>query len=158
MTSKTPAIRLLEARKIPFELRFYDYEVHGGTQHVAQELGFPEHQVVKTLVLESDGKQPLLVLMHGDRLVSTKKLARAIGAKRVSPCDPHSANKHTGYVVGGISPFGTRSELPVYVEKTILALERILINGGRRGLLLEIDPGDLEKALATREVEVGIPG
>jgi len=153
---KTPAIRLLDSKQISYEVRLYSYEDHGGTHHAAEELGIPEHQVVKTLVLEADHKSPLIVLMHGDRSVSTKQLARQIDTKRVVPCDPHSAHKHTGYVVGGISPFGTRAELPVYVEKTILGLDRIVINGGRRGLLLEIDPRDLPKVLDVEEVEVGI--
>lgn len=154
---KTPAIRFLEERGTAFQVRLYSYEERGGTRRAAQELAVPEHQVIKTLVMESDGKRPLLVLMHGDLSVSTQRLARALGARRVTPCDPISAQKHTGYVVGGISPFGTRAALPVYVEKTVFALERILINGGRRGLLLEIDPRDLRQLLALVEVEVGVP-
>ncbi len=153
---KTPAIRQLKEQGIAFQVRLYSYEEHGGTRHAAAELAVPEHEVIKTLVMETDGKRPLLVLMHGDLSVSTQRLARTLGARRVTPCDPVSAQKHTGYTVGGISPFGTRAVLPVYVEKSVFGLERILINGGRRGLLLEIDPRELKQVLSPVEVDVGV--
>jgi Cys-tRNA(Pro) deacylase len=134
----TKGVRLLREKKIEFRPYFYRYEDHGGTTRAAVELGAPEHAVVKTLVMETDAKKPFLVLMHGDREVSTKQLARILGVKSVSPCDVAVAQRHTGYQVGGISPFGTRSPLPVYAEKGIFALPRIWINGGRRGFLVEV--------------------
>ena len=152
----TPAVHFLRAHKIEFEPRLYPYEEHGGTQRASEMLGTPEHNVIKTLVMETDAHRPLLVLMHGDREVSTKNLARAIGAKHVAPCEVAAAQKHTGYSVGGISPFGTRTQMPVYVEETIFLLDRICINGGRRGFLVEIDPADLRKALTVQEVNVAI--
>jgi Cys-tRNA(Pro) deacylase len=134
----------------------YRYEEHGGTRHAAEMLQVPEHAVIKTLVMETDSYDPFLVLMHGDCEVSTKQLARFLGVKRVSPCDAASAHKYTGYQVGGTSPFGTRKQLPVYVESTILALDKIYINGGKRGFLVEIDPQDLQKALPVKNVEAAI--
>jgi Cys-tRNA(Pro) deacylase len=152
----TPGVRFLKGAKIPFTPHSYIYEEHGGTRQAASVLRVAEHQVIKTLVFETDSRQPLLVLMHGDREVSTKQLARLLGVKRVQPCSQASAQKHTGYQVGGISPFGTKRPLPVYVEKTILSLARIFINGGKRGFLIEMLPGDLERGLQVKEVEVAL--
>ena len=152
----TPAVRLLREEKVAFEPRLYDYVERGGTRHSAEALGVDEHAVVKTLVMETDAHKPLLVLMHGDREVSTKQLARALGVKSVHPCDFASAQKHTGYLVGGTSPFGTRARLPVYVERTIFELPVIYINGGKRGFLVEIAPGVLRDVLPVEEVEVAI--
>ncbi len=133
----------------------YDYVEKGGTRESARQLGVDEHAVIKTLVFETNEKKPLIVLMHGDREVSTKSLTRLLGVKSVEPATPEKAMKLTGYLVGGISPFGTRNAMPVYVEKRILALEKIYINGGKRGFLIEIDPGVLQ-TLNAGEVEVGI--
>jgi len=152
----TQAVRVLREKKIAFEPHVYDYKERGGTAHSALELGAPEHIVIKTLVMETDSREPLLVLMHGDREVSTKELARAIGARSAGPCDPAQAQKHTGYLVGGTSPLGTRKELPVYAETTIFELPTIYINGGRRGFLVSINPADLRKALTITEVVVAI--
>ena len=152
----TPAVRLLREKNIAFEPHVYDYKERGGTAHSAAELGVAEHVVIKTLVMETDSREALLVLMHGDREVSTKELARAIGARSVTPCDPALAQKHTGYLVGGTSPLGTRKELPVYAEKTIFELPRIYINGGKRGFLVSIQPADLRRALRITEVRVAI--
>jgi Cys-tRNA(Pro) deacylase len=158
----TPAVRALRAAGVAFEPRVYAYVERGGTRHSAQALGVEEHAVVKTLVMEArgrDGKpQPLLVLMHGDRGVSTKELARQIGAREVAPATAAAVEKHTGYVPGGVSPFGTRTRLPVYVEGSILALGRFLINGGKRGFLVEIRPADLQRVLAPVAVSVAIEG
>jgi Cys-tRNA(Pro) deacylase len=150
----TPAVRALRAQGISFVPHVFDYVEHGGTRHSAQALQVPEHEVIKTLVMETDAKDVLLVLMHGEREVSTRQLARVLGVKRVEPADPSTAQRATGYVFGGTSPFGTRKALPVYVEKSILALERIFINGGKRGFLVEISPLALERVLAIQEVEV----
>jgi Cys-tRNA(Pro) deacylase len=150
----TPAVRVLREKGIAFTPHLYDYVEHGGTRHSAESLGVPEHQVVKTLVMETERKALLIVLMHGDREVSTKNLARLIGVKQVTPCQPDVAQKHTGYLVGGTSPFGTRKPLPVYVQQSILDLPRIAINGGKRGFLVTIDPRDLRKALDVIEVDV----
>jgi Cys-tRNA(Pro) deacylase len=152
----TPAVRLLREKKIEFEPHLYDYEERGGTSHSAESLGVREHAVVKTLVMETEARKPLVVLMHGDREVSTKNLARAIGTKSVQPCDPQTAQKHTGYMVGGTSPFGTKAKLPVYVERTIFELPKIYINGGKRGFLVAINPQDLRALLPVEEVEVAI--
>ena len=138
--SETPATAFLKAHKVEFTEHPYDYLEHGGAQHSAAVLGFDPFTVVKTLVMEDEKARPLLVLMHGNRTVSTRNLARQIGAKSVQPCKPEVANRHSGYLVGGTSPFGTRKEMPVYIEETILALPRIAINGGRRGYLVGIDP------------------
>ena len=153
----TTAVRFLRERRIPFEPHVYAYEEHGGTGHAAACLGVDEHAVVKTLVMETDGRRPLIVLMHGDREVSTKQFARAIGVKHVDPCSPEAAHRHTGYTVGGISPFGTRTKIPVYVESSILALPRIYINGGKRGFLVSIDPRALVETLQAGEVSAAIP-
>ena len=136
----TQALRWLEAAGAKYEPTVYPYEEHGGTNHAADCLGLDEHACIKTIVMETDAKKPLIVLMHGDREISTKQVARIVGAKTVSPCSPETANRHTGYLVGGTSPFGTRKPLPVYVEESILELPEIAINGGRRGLLVRIAP------------------
>ena len=152
----TPAVRLLREKGVAFEPHLYDYVERGGTRHSAEELGVDEHAVVKTLVMETDAKEPLVVLMHGDREVSTKQLARALGVKSVHPCNFAQAQKHTGYLVGGTSPFGTRAPLPVYVERTVFELPVIYINGGKRGFLVSIDPKVLRDVLKVEEVEVAI--
>jgi Cys-tRNA(Pro) deacylase len=150
----TPAIRFLREKKISFKEHLYRYQEHGGTGVGAAELGLPEHILVKTIVMQTDTKEVILVLMHGDCEVSTRSLARFLGVKSVEPCDDRTASRHTGYVFGGTSPFGTRSTLPVYAEKTILELPSILINGGKRGFLVEIDPAVLRQTLPLVEVEV----
>ena len=152
----TQAVRVLKAGKINFKPHLYSYESHGGTCQAASVFSVPEHRVIKTLVMEIDSKQPLLVLMHGDCEVSTKELARELKVKRVGFCDSTSAQKHTGYKVGGISPFGTRKPLPVVVESSIMALDSIYINAGRRGFMVEIDPRDLPKVLPVREANVAL--
>lgn len=154
----TPAVRFLRDHKVPFKVHLYKYEEHGGTHVGASELGLPEHVLIKTLVMQSDPKTVFLVLMHGDCEVSTRNLARFMGVKSVEPCEDRTAGRHTGYVFGGTSPFGTRSKLPVYVEKTIFDLPAILINGGKRGFLVEIDPRILRDILPMTEVEVAISG
>ncbi len=153
----TPAIRFLRERRVPFKPHLYRFQEHGGTSVGAAELGYPEHVLIKTLVLQTDTKNLLLVLMHGDREVSTRSLARLLGVKSVEPCDERTASKHTGYLFGGTSPFGTRFSFPVYVEKSIFDLPSILINGGKRGFLVEIDPAVLRQILPIYEVEVAIP-
>jgi len=152
----TPAVRLLREKRVAFEPRLYDYVEHGGTRHSAEALGVDEHAVVKTLVMETDAHKPLIVLMHGDREVSTKQLARVVGVKSVHPCDFAQAQRHTGYLVGGTSPFGTRAHLPVYAERTIFELPVIYINGGKRGFLVGIEPQVLRDVLKIEEVEVAI--
>lgn len=152
----TPAIRMLRDAGVEFEPHLYDYVERGGTKHSAAALGVPEHAVVKTLVMETDERRPFVVLMHGDCEVSTKQLARQLGVKSVQPCDPSKAQKQTGYMVGGTSPFGTRSLLPVYVERTIFELSRIYINGGKRGFLVSIDPQALRRLLPFEEVEAAL--
>ena len=150
--SETPATQWLRRQKVAFTEHLYDYVEHGGTAESARQLGVDEHHVVKTLVMQDQDARPLIVLMHGDRQVSTKNLARQIGAKKVEPCKPEVAQRHSGYLVGGTSPFGTRKEMPVYVEDTILALPSICINGGRRGYLVGIDPRVLVELLGARPV------
>lgn len=152
----TPAVRVLREKKVAFEPHLYEYEERGGTRRSADELGVEEHAVVKTLVMETEARKALVVLMHGDREVSTKQLARRLGVKSVQPCAPETAQKHTGYVVGGTSPFGTRARLPVYVERTIFELPKIYINGGKRGFLVSIEPRVLRDVLPVEEVEVAI--
>jgi Cys-tRNA(Pro) deacylase len=152
----TSATRLLKALKIDYTEHSYRYEEHGGTQTGARELGVDEHAVVKTLIMEDDAGRPLVVLMHGDREVSTKALARQIGCRSVQICKPEVANRHSGYLVGGTSPFGTRKAMPVHVERSILDLERIYINGGSRGFLVGLAPEDLVRALRPVVVEVAI--
>lgn len=153
----TPGVRFLRDKGVDFKPRSYPYEEHGGTEHAAASLGVPEHAVIKTLVMETDARQAILVLMHGDLDVSTRRLARILGVKRVSPCSASEAQRMTGYLVGGISPFGTRKKLPVYAEKTVFSLERIYINGGKRGFLVEVDPQVLRTALGAEEVEASAP-
>src|SRR5829696_6734324 len=152
----TPAIRFLRMRKIAFVPHLYDYVEKGGTRESARQLGVHEHAVVKTLVFETNEKKPLIVLMHGDREVSAKSLARLLGVKSVEPATPEKASKLTGYLVGGTSPFGTRAKMPVYVEKSILSLRKIYINGGKRGFLIEIDPKVIRDGLPAEEIEVAI--
>src|SRR5262245_2276345 len=147
------AIRALRAAEVDFTPHLYDWEPHGGTAASAAALGVDEHQVVKTLIFEDDGKRPLCILMHGDREVSAKNLARQIGAKQVGPCAPEVADKHSGYQVGGTSPFGLRRAMPIYLQRTIAELPRIYINGGARGFLVEIDPADLERVLRPTPVD-----
>jgi len=154
--SETPATQLLKAHGVAFVEHPYEYLERGGAMHSAQVLGWDPFAVVKTLVMEDQSAKPLLVLMHGNRQVSTKNLARQIGAKSVEPCKPEVANRHSGYLVGGTSPFGTRREMPVYVEEGILALPAILINGGRRGYLLEIAPQVCVQLLAARPVHCAL--
>lgn len=153
----TQAVRELRAHRVEFSDHLYRYEEHGGTSVSARELGVPEHAVVKTLVMEDGDGSPMIVLMHGDLKVSTKELARTLGTKTVRPCNPESANRHTGYMVGGTSPFGTRRKMPVYMESSILDLQRIYINGGKRGYLVGLDPRDLVRILQPKTVTVGIP-
>ena len=152
----TPATAFLSARGIAFTEHTYEYLEHGGTAVSARSLGVPEHEVVKTLVMQDEHAKPLIVLMHGDRKVSTKNLARQAGRKSVEPCRPEVAQRHTGYQVGGTSPFGTRKPLPIFVEKSITALPWIYINGGRRGLLVRISTDELVKILQPRLVEVAL--
>ena len=152
----TPAQALLKAQKVAFSEHTYQYVEHGGTEVPAQALGVPEHHIVKTLVMEDEARKPLIVLMHGDRKVSTKNLARQAGRKSVEPCKPEVAQRHTGYQVGGTSPFGTRKPLPVYMEKSIAALQAIYINGGRRGLLVRIKTQELVSVLKPQFVEVAL--
>ena len=154
----TTAIRALREGKIPFTEHLYAYEEKGGTATSSRELGVPEHCVIKTLIMEDDKKEPLIILMHGDCQVSTKELARQIGARSVVPCTPEAANRHTGYLVGGTSPFGTKRHLPVYVEASILNLDQIYINGGKRGFLVALAPPDLVKLLKPTPVTVAING
>ena len=155
-TPVTTAVRALRNAKVEFTDHLYTYEEKGGTAVSARELGVDEHAVVKTLVMEDEKKKPLIVLMHGDRQVSEKQLARVIGVKAVTPCTPESVHKHTGYLVGGTSPFGSRTALPVYLEETILDLPRIYINGGKRGYLVGLDPKELVRLLKPVMVRVGI--
>ena len=155
-TPITSAIRFLREYKIKYEPHFYTYEEHGGTKVASVALGIDEHHTVKTIIMETDERKQLIVLMHGDCEVSTKNLARAIGVKNVHPCDDRTAERVTGYIFGGMSPFGTRTRLPVYIEKTIFSLDRIFINGGKRGFLVEMNPSDLN-TLSPNSVEVAIP-
>jgi Cys-tRNA(Pro) deacylase len=152
----TTAVRELRANKVEFTDHLYEYEEKGGTAVSARELGVPEHAVVKTLVMEDDARNPLIVLMHGDLKVSTRELARIIGVKTVAPCNPDTANRHSGYMVGGTSPFGTRKKMAVYMEQTILDLPTIYINGGRRGYLVGIPPKEVVRVLSPKLVKVGI--
>ncbi len=154
---ETPATKFLHKHGIAHSNHLYVYEEHGGTKVSARELNVAEHAVVKTLVMEDDGRKPLLVLMHGDRKVSTKELARQLGAKKIAPCTPDDAHRHTGYLVGGCSPFGTKKSLPVCMEKSILELPLIYINGGQRGYLVGVHPHDILRVLQPQIVEVGQP-
>ena len=154
--SETPATQWLKAHRVAFTEHPYDYVEHGGTTESARQLGLDEHTVVKTLVMQDQDTKPLIVLMHGDCTVSTKNLARQIGAKSVEPCKPEVANRHSGYLVGGTSPFGTRRAMPVFIEETILALPRIAINGGRRGFLVQLDPQVCVQLLGARPVRCAL--
>ena len=154
--SETPATALLRAHGIAFTEHPYEYVEHGGAEHSAEVLGFDPFSVVKTLIMQDQDARPLIVLMHGNRKVSTKNLARQIGAKSVEPCAPEVASRHSGYQVGGTSPFGTRRQMPVYIEQTILDLPRIGINGGRRGYLVGIDPRVCVQLLGARPVQCAI--
>ena len=154
--SETPATRFLRQCGVPFELHVYDYVEHGGTAESARQLGIDEHAVVKTLVMQDEAARPLIVLMHGDRQVSTKNRARQIGAKSVAPCTPEVAQRHSGYQVGGTSPFATRKIMPVYMEETITTLPRIYINGGKRGFLVSMTPQCAIDLLQPTLVEIGI--
>lgn len=152
-TPVTPAIRVLRGAGVAFTEHLYRYEEHGGTRVSARELGVDEHAVIKTLVMQDDTGAPLVVLMHGDREVSTKQLARAAGCKTVEPCKPDVASRHSGYLVGGTSPFGTRKAMPVYMERSIRDLARVYINGGARGFLVGLVPADLERLLNPTPVD-----
>jgi Cys-tRNA(Pro) deacylase len=154
--SETPATQMLKAHKVAFTEHPYEYLEHGGAQHSAEVLGFDPFTVVKTLIMQDQDAKPLIVLMHGNRKVSTKNLARQIGAKSVEPCAPEVANRHSGYLVGGTSPFATRRAMPVYIEETILALPRIGINGGRRGYLVAIDPQVCVQLLGAKPVQCAL--
>jgi Cys-tRNA(Pro) deacylase len=156
-TPVTPAVRALRQAGIAFTGHPYAYVERGGTAAFAERFGVDEHAVVKTLVMEDDAKRPLVVLMHGDREVSTKELARLLGVKSVHPCAPETAERHSGYQVGGTSPFGLRKAMPVYAEATVLELPRIYINGGKRGFIVGLDPKDLAAALKPTPVRVAIP-
>ena len=152
----TPAIRVLREKKIEFEPHVFEYIEKGGTHHSAEVLGVDEHAVVKTLIFETNERKPLIVLMHGDRQVSTKNLARILNVKTVAPAAPEKANKLSGYLVGGTSPFGVKTQMPIYMESSIFELEKIYINGGKRGFLISMNPQDLREVLDFKEVEVGI--
>ncbi len=152
----TPAVRILRERSIAFAPHLYPYEEHGGAHRASEELGVPLHSVVKTLVMETDERKCFLILMHGDREVSTKQMARFLGVKRVLPAEPQTAQRQTGYLVGGISPLGTRNVLPVYAEATVLNLPVMYLNGGRRGFLISITPEDLQKILPLTPVSVAV--
>jgi Cys-tRNA(Pro) deacylase len=155
-TPGTPAVRQLRAANVQFTDHPYEYEEKGGTAVSARELGVPEHAVIKTLVMEDESRTPLIILMHGDLKVSTRELARIAGVKTIVPCNPETAHRHSGYTVGGTSPFGTRRKMAVYMEETVLALPKIYINGGRRGYLVGMVPVDLVRVLAPKLVKVGI--
>jgi Cys-tRNA(Pro) deacylase len=154
--SLTPATQLLKACKVAFTEHTYDYLEHGGALHSASELGWDPYAVVKTLIMQDQDAKPLVVLMHGNRKVSTKNLARQMGAKTVEPCAPEVANRHSGYLVGGTSPFGTRKDMPVFIESTILDLPKILINGGRRGYLVELAPQVCVDLLGAKPVQCAL--
>ena len=156
-TPMTAAVRALRQAGVEFSEHPYPYVERGGTATFAREFGVDEHLVIKTLVMEDDARRPFVVLMHGDREVSTKELARTLGAKMVQPCSPETAQRHSGYMVGGTSPFGLRKEMPVYMEETILALPRIYINGGKRGFLVGLDPREMARVLKPALVRVAIP-
>jgi len=152
----TPATSFLAKNDVSYTEHEFEYLEHGGTSHSSSSLGVPEHQVVKTLIMENEKGEPLVVLMHGDRKVSTKELARQAGVKRIAPCKPEAATRHSGYLIGGTSPFGTRKPMPVYLERSVLGLPRIYINGGRRGYLLGMDPNELARVLSPTLVDVAI--
>ena len=153
----THATRLLRQAGVAYTEHLYRYEEHGGTAVSARELGVPEHAVIKTLVMEDEKGAPLIILMHGDREVSTRELARQVGAKAIHPCKPEVANRHSGYLVGGTSPLGTKKALPVYAEASLFELERIYLNGGSRGFLVGLAPGELERVLPIQRVLAAVP-
>jgi Cys-tRNA(Pro) deacylase len=150
------AVRVLRAARVAFEPALYTWEPHGGTRASAEALGVDEHAVVKTLIFEDEARKPLCILMHGDREVSAKQLARAIGTKSVAPCEPAVADRHSGYQVGGTSPFGLKRAMPIYMQRTILDLPRIHINGGARGFLVALAPSEAQRVLAPTLVDVAI--
>ncbi|MGE5131040.1 MAG: Cys-tRNA(Pro) deacylase [Sphingomonadaceae bacterium] len=154
--SETPATQFLRKLGIDYSEHYYEYVEHGGAERGADELGLPPEQVVKTLVMEDEHAKPLVVLMHGDRKVSTKNLARQAGRKRIEPCRPEVAQRHSGYQVGGTSPFGLRKPMPIYMERSIRDLPRVYINGGRRGFLVGLAPADIERALAPQLVDAAL--
>jgi Cys-tRNA(Pro) deacylase len=153
-TPMTPAVRLLLDRKVNFTPHLYKYEEKGGTAVSSRELGVPEHTVIKTLIMETDEKAPLIVLMHGDCQVSTKQLAREMNVKAVHPCDPEVAHRHSGYMVGGTSPFGTRKVMPVFMQQSILEIERVFINGGKKGFLVQLSSQDIVAILKPHLVDI----
>ena len=153
---ENPATKFLKANKVPYSNHLYAYEEHGGTKVSARELNVDEHAVVKTLIFEDEQAKPLIVLMHGDCKVSTKELARQVGCKKIEPCKPEVANRHTGFLVGGTSPFGTKKKMPVYIEKSILDLPLIYINGGKRGYLVGVHPHDIVRTLSPVAVEAAL--
>src|SRR6478752_5810644 len=155
--ANTPATAFLAKHGVTYTEHEFEYVEHGGTSHSSASMGVPEHAVIKTLVMENETGEPLVVLMHGDRKVSTKELARQAGVKRIVPCKPEVATRHSGYLIGGTSPFGIRKRMPIFLEKTVLDLPRIYINGGRRGYLLGMAPGELVRVLSPVVVEVGLP-
>jgi Cys-tRNA(Pro) deacylase len=152
----TPATAFLATKDVKYTEHVFDYVEHGGTGHSSTSMGVPEHEVIKTLVMENEKAEPLIVLMHGDRKVSTKELARQAGMKRIAPCKPEVAQRHSGYLIGGTSPFGLRKSMPVFLERSVLELPRIYINGGRRGYLLGMDAAELTRVLAPILVDVAI--
>jgi Cys-tRNA(Pro) deacylase len=154
--ANTPAIAFLHQHKVAYTEHEFEYVEHGGTGHSSASMGVPEHQIIKTLVMENERAEPLIVLMHGDRKVSTKELARQAGMKRIAPCKPEVATRHSGYLIGGTSPFGTRKRMPVFLERSVLALPRIYINGGRRGYLVGMEAAELVRLLSPTLVEVAI--
>ena len=154
--ANTPATAVLHKAGVTYTEHEFEYVEHGGTGHSSSSMGVPEHHVIKTLVMEDEKGDPLVVLMHGDRKVSTKELARQAGVKRIAPCKPEVATRHSGYLIGGTSPFGTRKKMPIYLERSVLELPRIYINGGRRGYLLGMDPAELVRVLAPTLVDVAL--
>ena len=155
-SSATPATAYLAKFGVEYTEHEFEYKEHGGTGHSSSSMGVPEHQVIKTLVMENERGEPLIVLMHGDRKVSTKELARQAGVKRIAPCKPEVATRHSGYLIGGTSPFGTRKAMPIYLERSVLELPRIYINGGRRGFLLGMPPAELTRVITPILVEVAL--
>jgi Cys-tRNA(Pro) deacylase len=154
--SATPATTFLDRQGVEYSEHVFEYVEHGGTGHSSTSLGVPEHEVVKTLVMETEKGDPLIVLMHGDRKVSTRQLARQAGVKRIAPCKPEVATRHSGYLIGGTSPFGTRKSMPIYIERSVLDLPRIYINGGGRGYLLGMSPEVLMRVLSPVLVDVAL--
>ena len=152
----TPATAFLAKHGIAYTEHEFEYLEHGGTGHSSTQMGVPEHNVIKTLVMENEKAEPLIVLMHGDRKVSTKELARQAGVKKIAPCKPEVATRHSGYLIGGTSPFGTRKRMPIYLERSVVSLDRIYINGGRRGYLLGMDPAVLTRLLSPVLVDVAL--